>query len=365
MRKTGLPATIDVDQNGIVERRPMKNIVSQFIPQMTHDEKVELLSDLKSALAEEMAGKAKETPERCPRCGCPTFTRKGRGRDGAQRWLCHGCGHTFSAKTMGLLARSKLDAAAWMAFAECMADNLSLREAAKRCGVSLYTSWFMRMRVCEVMSRRLEPARAGTFHVDGTLVRESLSGDHRQSPWFEMPRKPHRNGQDARRRAHGRSKRSFCVVCGINELGDCFCAMGARGTEGAGELGLLLMDNVPEGSTVATDGHLSYPGALRGVCQHVAVDPHDPSTGNINMVNALHSRLKGFLYAMRGVSARRLQRYLDWFCYREQFRKSDADRRELLFEHEVEGKYLRTRRLTHLEAHPEYEWWVRQRSTVV
>ena len=64
------------------------------------------------------------------------------------------------------------------------------------------------------------------------------------------------------------------------------------------------------------------------------------------MVNALHSRLEGFLAPFHGVATRRLQRYLDWFCYVEQFKHGDMDRRELLFEHEAEGTYWTTRRMT-------------------
>ena len=126
----------------------MKAILQQMVDGMSVAEKEELVSELKAAIADELATGAAGEPEKCPRCGCPRFTRKGRSAGGAQRWLCAGCRRTFSAKTMGLLAQSKLPPATWMAFAECMADALSLRESASRCGVSLYTAWFMRMRVC-------------------------------------------------------------------------------------------------------------------------------------------------------------------------------------------------------------------------
>lgn len=58
------------------------------------------------------------------------------------------------------------------------------------------------------------------------------------------------------------------------------------------------------------------------------------------------------LTRFNGVSNRRLQRYLDWFCWREQFRRSARGRRELLFAHEASGTYVCTRELTHLESHP-------------
>ena len=86
----------------------MKDIVSQFAMQLTLAEKRELVAELKGAIAEELASRASGPagPSRCPRCGSPSLVRKGRDRDGGQRWLCRGCARTFSARTRGLLASS-------------------------------------------------------------------------------------------------------------------------------------------------------------------------------------------------------------------------------------------------------------------
>lgn len=102
----------------------MDGIIDQ-VRRMPLAEKRELAEALREAIAEELASGAGE-PDRCPRCGCPAFVRKGRDAAGRQRWLCRGCGRTFGAGTLGLLARSKLPAAAWMEFAACMADALPL-----------------------------------------------------------------------------------------------------------------------------------------------------------------------------------------------------------------------------------------------
>ena len=335
----------------------MYEILQQFIPQLSHDEKVGLLNALKAALAEGLA-RSESSPVACPRCGDMDFVKKGRGSDGTQRYSCKGCNKTFSGKTYGLLANSKLHAKTWMVFAECMADSLSLRESAARCGISLYTSWFMRMRVCEVMRRCNQPARKGTFHVDDTLVRDSLSGNHEHA-WFKMPRKAYRNGQDGARSRKGRSKAQIAVECGINEYGDCFCEALERGAPSAGILAMSLARKIPEGSTVISDGLPSYEYAAQGF-KHIVIDPKDPDTGNINMVNALHSRLKSFLRLFKGISTRRLQRYLDWFCYKEQFKSSDMDRRKLLFSHELDGRYFLTRALTHLEIPSLLVFWTRK-----
>ncbi len=292
------------------------------------------------AIAEELASGGGE-PDRCPRCGCPAFVRKGRDAAGRQRWLCRGCGRTFGAGTLGLLARSKLPAAAWMEFAACMADALPLRETAARVGVSLYTAWFMRMRVCEVMGRRLLPARGESFEMDGTYFPESMPGNHSRG-WFGLGRPAHRTGHDASRAGLGGS---VCVLCGVSETGDCFCEL-ADGAEDGPGVALVALRRLPAACSVATDGRRSYAGSLGG-------RPHEvrPSR-ELEMVNSLHSRLKAFIGRFNGVSNRRLQRYLDWFCWREQFRRSARGRRELLFAHEASGTYVCTRELTHLESHP-------------
>lgn len=336
----------------------MKAILQQMVDGMSIEEKRELVRELKAAIAGEIARGAAGEPERCPRCGCPKFTRKGRGADGSQRWLCAGCARTFSAKTMGLLAQSKLPAGTWMTYAECMADGLSLRESAARCSVSLYTSWFMRMRVCEVMRSRLLPARPGTFQVDELLVSENLSGKHPAAGSRAMPRESHRNGRDGRRKECGRMQK-IVVSCGVNEMGDCFCDVVARGGAGAGELGMDLLERVPRGSAVVTDGNPTYSGATP-CFDHAVAD-----TYGINMVNALHSRLREFLAPFHGVSTRRLQKYLDWFCYTEQFKSSDVDRRDLLYAHEASGTYETTREWLHFEVGPFMWYWARRRSMVV
>ena len=113
----------------------MKDMILQFVTQMTHEEKLELQTALEKAIAEEMVPKPGNV-ELCPRCGCPDFVKKGHGRKGEQRWLCRGCGRTFGPATRGLLAKSKLDAAAWREFARCMVDCVPLRDCAQRCGTS-------------------------------------------------------------------------------------------------------------------------------------------------------------------------------------------------------------------------------------
>lgn len=242
-----------------------------------------------------------------------------------------------------------------------------LRETAARCGTSLYTAWFMRMRVCEVMSRRLASAREGTFHVDDMHLVLSLLGNHSKSAWFEMPRKARRNGRDGRKEARScRSRARGGVVRGQRGR-RLLLRAGSRGSPvGRGE-GVRTRRQDPHGQQ---DRLRRRPG-VRGDAQGARA--RGGRLPWINMVNALRSRLKSFLARFNGVSTGRLQRYLNWFCYVEQFKAGEADRRGLLFEHEAEGLYAWTRRMTHIEARPftpyydrrRYAEWTRHMSMVV
>ena len=158
-------------------------------------EREEMLRLLLDAVAGQLPpdDAAEGEPGRCPRCGCPRVVRRGHDADGARRWLCRGCGRSFRASTGRVLATTKLPAATWAEYARCMADGLTLRAAAARCGVSLKTSFSMRHRTCEVMESMLPAFAAGpgcAVEADETLVPDSLSGNHSRCAGFPCPAVP-------------------------------------------------------------------------------------------------------------------------------------------------------------------------------
>lgn len=327
--------------------------LAREISAMTTDERRALAAELRRMVAEEEA----PAPDgSCPRCGCAEVVRKGHAADGSQRWLCRGCGRTFGARALSVIGQSRLPASTWMAYAEGMADGMSLRALRARRSVSLKTSWLMRMRMCEATSRHLDAFRSGpgfAVEVDGTMLHESLSGNASRGG-FEMPREPRRTYGDLRVR--GVSGQLACVACGANDRGDCLCELvgGAHGTADA--MRAALEGRVEAGTAVATDDLAAY-GPVTGAlgCPHEV----RPSCGGRSpgMVNALHKRLGDLLRPFNGVATRRLQRYLWWFCWLEQFRHGDADRRELACSEASSGRYSATVRGLFAEPRFEMGYW--------
>lgn len=343
----------------------MLEIILHEMEGLSLAEKRELIEATKAAVARELGKQAASaTPEACPWCKSSSFIRKGHNHDGSQRWLCKQCGRTFSAKSRGLLSTSKLDAACWASFVEATLSGQSLRECARTCHVCLRTSWFMRMRLCEVMGRSLLPFRTGpsvSWQIDGTYLDESLTGNRERSA-IKMPRAPHKHGGAVH--ARGISSLKVCIVCGANDAGDEFCRLADRGRPKDEALKEAICDLGP-GTWVATDAHQGYSRVLPalGITEHAATGASRQQDGELGMVNALHQRLKGFLERFHGVSTRWLDHYLSWFMWLEQARRSDADRLRTLSGQSACGSYEHTRRQMIERPQPFWDYWQEQEVT--
>lgn len=338
----------------------MKEIVAQLLEGMTPAEREEAAACLRAMVARDRAEAAGgREVDSCPRCGCPAFVRRGRDARGRQRYLCSGCGRSFTAATLGAVSWSKLEPWQWEELAACMADGVPLRAVAERCPVSVPTAWCMRMRACQAMSARLGAFRCGegiAARVDGTMLPESLSG----GGGFEMPRPPRRHGGEAER---GVSNERVCVLAGENSLGDVFAEVCCRGRATKARVREMLEGRAGDGTVLVTDAHWAYKGleeALGVDAEHLAHHSGEEANAALTGVNALHRRPKGFLAPMNGVSTRRLPMHLAWFCWLERARRRGGDSRGLAREAVASGRYRVTRRALFREPRYNMGYWERE-----
>lgn len=169
------------------------------------------------------------------------------------------------AEKMALLGYSKLAPEVWPDYVSDMLSGASLRACAELCGVSLKTSWFMRMRLCEVMARAPSPsARAGPSHDRWTAPtcpsRSRATAPARPSG---CPAGPTDTGAPCASAAYPRS-RPASVACGANDLGDSFCRLAGRGRPTDAELEASL-EGLGACERVPTDGHSGYARVLPGL----------------------------------------------------------------------------------------------------
>lgn len=250
------------------------------------------------------------------------MVRRGHDADGAQRWLCRGCGRTFRGTTGSVLASSGLDGAVWAEYAAMTVSGATLGDCAAACGVSLRTSLSMRHRLLEVMGRSLPAFEAGPgcpAQVDETLVPDSLSGS-RSLGGAPMPRRARRRGGDGA--AGGVSRDKVSVVVAANPRGGAFLQEACRGKPGVDDARRAMAGCAVEGAVVSTDrqrGHVRAPREM-GAAAHLGF-ASGGSPAPMNLVSAAHSALKAFLARFRGVSTRRLHGYLMWFKRQREARR--------------------------------------------
>lgn len=247
---------------------------------------------IRAAAFDDAAGSAYEV-ERCPRCGSAAVVKKGKSKNGEQRYLCRGCGRTFGMGSERILGTSKLPKETWMAYAECFVLMLPLRECARRCRVCLKTAYTMRHRLIECLSAyspsfRVE--RGCGCELDETYFPESFKGNHAKGS-FTMPRPSRHRGKQVHRR--GLSRERICVMTGVNDSNETFLEVTGRGALSRERAMDALRGRIAAGSVVATDRAAAYVGVLAEleVAAHAAYDPKDRSGGTINRVNTVHSLL--------------------------------------------------------------------------
>lgn len=332
----------------------VSNSAQTEIESLTTDQKRALIEAIRVLIVEELT--ESHEMKSCPRCESSHVVKRGKTQKGSQRWLCKTCDRSFSASTMSVLLQSKLSKQTWVLYAQKMIEGASLQKLSRLCGVSLKTAWFMRMRICEAMGKRLDPFRSGpgiVVEVDGTKEHESFCGNNTKGD-FVLPRKPHKSAHGLEVR--GSSGYQCCILCGINDRGDSFSELVGRAHANTEILANTLEQKLEPGTHLVTDDLKAYRKVAKRLGLTHEIRP-SKSKQVLGMINALHRRLDKFLLPFYGVSTRRLPQYLSWFSWTEQFRKSDANMGELVAKEAFEGRYTSTRHMLFEAPRFDIEWW--------
>lgn len=252
--------------------------------------------------------------------------KKGKSKNGEQRYLCQDCGRTFGMGSGHILGTSRLPKETWMANAECFVLMLPLRECAGRCHVCLKTAYTMRHRLIECLSAYSPSFKTGRgcgCELDETYFPESFKGNHTKGS-FTMPRHSRHRGKQVHRR--GLSREQICVITGVNDSNETFLQVSGRGILSRKRAMDVLRDRIASASVVATDKASAYVDILAEleVDAHTAYDSKDPSEGTINRINTVHSLLGAFMGPFKGVSTKHLDAYLAWFRWCRTFMATDS-----------------------------------------
>ena len=267
----------------------------------------------------------------CPHCSSNHVHHNGFVR-GKQRYVCKECGRTFGQTTGSVRYKSKHSKETWEIYLEAFALRLPLREASRKCGISLSTAFFWRHKILDAISNgKNELLLCGQVQEDETYIQDNFKGNcnaennlstrrkQERSPAYKTQRVTgHRHKRGKATHTRGLSKQKICVPCAIDEKGQTLAKASGRGMVQPRHLSYALSSRLDDDVVMVTDKSR----ASQEFCDLNSLPVVQLKAGikgcevrgryNLQKINNLHSRLKGLLAAFRGVSTKYLDNYLAW-----------------------------------------------------
>ena len=242
---------------------------------------------------------------------------------GLKRYRCKDCAKTFNALTGTPLAQlHRRDV--WFSYAQALADGLSLRKAAKRCGVSLDTAFRWRHRFLTTAKDVKAKVVTGIVEADETFIRKSVKGSKRL-----VGRAPRKRGSTAK---SGLSSDDYAPVLIVRDRHGATTDQVLPDLEGP-TFARVLKPVVAADALLVSDGRAAYAtfadhAGLLHIALNASKGERTHGSYHIQNVNAYISRLKHWMARFKGVATHYLPSYLGWRRMIE--RTSDLSPAEIL-----------------------------------
>lgn len=244
-------------------------------------------------------------PSCCPHCQSSELRPWG-SSCGLPRYRCKCCGKTSNPLTGTPMARLR-KRHLWQDYAEALASSLTVRRAAKHCGISKNTAFLWRHRFLSQVADYQAQQESGIVEADETFFLESFKGQR------DLPRPPRKRGGSAKRR--GLSAEQIPVLVVRDRSGQ--HADFQLEKLDAPHVEQRLRPLIEADAILCTDsaGVYAHFAKAQGIAHH----PINPSQNrrvdgpfHIQNVNAYDSRLKNWMIIFHGVATKYLAHYLGW-----------------------------------------------------
>lgn len=258
-----------------------------------------------------------ETPKeelKCPHCRGTSLIRWGKRND-MRRYMCKDCKRTFNSLTNTPLARLRRKGH-WVDYARCLREGLSIREAARICGIDPSTSFRWRHRfLTNITSIKAQSLNGIVEVVDVSFPRsEKGSRNIYRVNVVEDKCEPHRNNEN----------HDVWVVVGRDRNKNTFDTIVKPGDNN--EIKLLMNRVLGGGVLLCSDRNALYRKMVRkeGVkhgCLNVgAGEKVKKGIVHIQNVTDYHKRLKEWIFnRFHGVATKYLENYLAWLRELDEF----------------------------------------------
>ena len=112
----------------------------------------------------------------CPYCGSKGFMKNGHQKNGAQKFICKGCGRSFSMSTDTVGYGSHFNIEKWTKFIECELNGLSHRKTADIVGIHRNTALLWRHKLYNALDYLKERKLKGHIQIDAKNISINFKG---------------------------------------------------------------------------------------------------------------------------------------------------------------------------------------------
>ena len=241
----------------------------------------------------------------CPHCHAKHVIHWGQSR-GLLRYRCKECGKTFNQLHGAALTRLR-HKEKWARYASCLSEGMSLRKAARECGIDLKTSFRWRHRFLRYALTTNASKLSGIIEADEVFTPESFKGSRHLS---RPPRKHGGQGQ-------GRVPLVPALIALDRYEHEADAVLLDKSYQ---QIAPALQPLLSRGSILCTDGNQSYiqiAEEAAGIIHKRLIMSEHHRVGDevyhIQTLNNYVSRWRGWMQKFQGVGTDYLKNYLAWF----------------------------------------------------
>lgn len=270
--------------------------------------------------SEDIVSKKREKKP-CPHCSSSSVYKRGKQK-GVQMYKCNDCNKWYSETTGTPLYDIKIKSK-WQSYLSCMEQGMSIKQIAKKLGISIQTSFDWRHKILSSLSQFTPEELTGQVECDELELALSNKGSK------TLDRAPRKRGTDFKRNQGKEVVTTVQVVTAVQRNGEKY--LKAVETKRLSKLDLekVFEDKLQKDTTLITDKHRSYKAFAKdkptikhkSLLANQHVDKND-KTLHLQNVNNTHKQVRDFLKPFNGVSSKYLQNYLNWYAYIDKIRNS-------------------------------------------
>jgi transposase-like protein len=259
----------------------------------------------------------------CLHCSSPLVVKNGHSR-GLQRYRCQACLKTFNATSGTPLARLRHKERFYQQ-GECLAQGMTVREAAAEMGVAVSTAFRLRHRFLTAVVPHQPVHAPGLLEADETYFLESRKGCRKLARKSRARgRGKYFPGKHPGKTVKGNARGASVAVLIGQVRGTHIVADRVLTEMNAAQATDALKTVVGPDTLLCIDGSSVLRGAaaeLGVTAKSIAVSYDGHVVYHVQTVNNYHSRLKAWINGrLRGVATRYMPNYLAWMRMWEWFR---------------------------------------------